>query len=948
MRLAGLLLAGALVLVVPWAGATRVVRAPHVEVLYDDPAMAGYAQQVAHAAEVQLTQVAALFGRAPFPVRIRLQAGDDVFNAFALPVPRPHVTFRPLFPLDGGLGFHSRDLTELVLRHELTHLVQLTDTRVPPGATPLPDIGLVGQGVAVLPPTWLLEGIAVWVESHGGLGGRLQDARTRALLWTLAADGSMPSLADVSLTSFQAWPGGRARYLLGASFIDRLVHEHGFAALVNSLHAFQAGHYLESFASAWQRTVGTDLNAEWRAWASALARQARDQAGLSLARALEPAGSDVGAPALAPDGRTLAWRVQGGVRLARLQDGALRDARTLHLRVTPEALTWTGARTLVLAAVAPEPGTLPSDLFALDVRTGALTRLTHGAHAHLPRAAGNGCVLYVRDVVPEGASLRRWCPTGGDSLAWRAPAGDHVVGLAVSASGRVAVSLYRPGGVDLALLTSQGMRFLTRDAASEVDPAWQGEDALLFASDASGLFQLRRLPVPPSGTTVAAGRPEAAAGASASGAPDLTAALGGAEEPVRTANGTVYRTLLGDGFALAWLPAGAGASRPAGMPALGPRAGAAGIAGPSAAPSGAPSAGAPRTPGHPGVPNAGVPDTGVPDTGVPKPGVPNADAPYPDTPYSFWPSLLPYGWLPTGARLSFRPLGAGLQLTALGLDDSARHALDLSVGYDTGLTGPLAGAYGWLRYAWNMPNIARAPGPPPPLGVAFEVGAWPHGAYLGPVDEVAYGVSAEALLRTPVAGYAGSLDVAASLLRAPSLPGWRPEARFDAVLDRRTGDVFGAVSGGTAFAAHGRLSYGAAGMSAGAWLAGASYPHVHGVPVVWHVAASAGYRPLPPVPVTLPPWAATLSLGGRVALPVRLRLGGGLFALERLDLEPAARLWGGAGPDAGGTWSGHVGAGADLGVWADTVLDYEALARFGVRGGYADGWWLAVGASIPY
>ena len=99
---------------------------------------------------------------------------------------------------------------------------------MPPGATPLPDIGLVGQGVAVLPPTWLLEGIAVWVESHGGLGGRLQDARTRALLWTLAADGSMPSLADVSLTSFQAWPGGRARYLLGASFIDRLVHEHGF------------------------------------------------------------------------------------------------------------------------------------------------------------------------------------------------------------------------------------------------------------------------------------------------------------------------------------------------------------------------------------------------------------------------------------------------------------------------------------------------------------------------------------------------------------------------------------------------------------------------------------------------------------------------------------------------------------------------------------------------
>ncbi|MEJ2287506.1 MAG: hypothetical protein P8Y02_02485 [Deinococcales bacterium] len=93
------------------ASATRVVHAPHVDVLYDDPALAAYAQKVAGAAETELVRVAALFGRRPFPIRIRLQGGDDIFNAFALPLPRPHVTFRPLFPMGGVVGFHGADLT---------------------------------------------------------------------------------------------------------------------------------------------------------------------------------------------------------------------------------------------------------------------------------------------------------------------------------------------------------------------------------------------------------------------------------------------------------------------------------------------------------------------------------------------------------------------------------------------------------------------------------------------------------------------------------------------------------------------------------------------------------------------------------------------------------------------------------------------------------------------
>jgi hypothetical protein len=894
------------------AVAARVVHAPHVDVLYEDPALASYAQQVASAAETELVRVAALFGRAPFPIRIRLQGGDDVFNAFAMPLPRAHVTFRPLFPLAGTVGFHGGDLTELVLRHEITHLVQLTDTRVPPGTPTLPRVGLVGEGTAVLPPAWLLEGIATWVESKGGLGGRLDDARTRALLWTLASQGSMPSLADVSLISYQRWPGGRARYLLGASFIDHLVKAHGFDALERALHVFQAGAYLLPFDAAWKRAVGTDLEREWAAWAAALAAQAGAQSGLSVPAGLEPAAAVVGGPALAPDGRTLAWPVDGGVRLATLRGGALHDARTLPTQPAASSLTWLDDHTVVMAAVGRAPGRYESDLFALDTGNGAVRRLTSGAHAHFPRVDGAGCVLYVRDVIPEGASLRRWCVDRPQAVVWSAPAGTHIVGLAVSAGGRVALSLYRPSGVDLALLGPDGLTVLTSDAASELAPSWVGESGLVYAGDGSGLFQLYRMEV--MGASVTGGRP-------------LTSALGGAEDPVVVPGGAVYRTVRGDGYALALTPL-AGAAGAAGVPAV------------PAPPAARSTAG--------GAVTRATRDTPATRVGVASGRAPGAP-PFPDTPYRPWPSLLPYGWWPSAGRVSLRPLGAGLEITALGLDDSARHALDLTVGYDTALRGPLSGGYGSVRYAWNMPNAVAAPGPPPVLGVALRVGAWPHGAYLGPLDEVAYGVRAEALVRMPVGRFAGSVDVAGSFLGAPSLAGWRPEAAVDAVADARTADVFGAVSGGELFAVRGRWSYGAGGPSTGAWAEARWWPSTV-LPVQPQLALSAGYRPLPPVPVALPELAAVGSLGARLSVPVRWRWADGLAALERLDIEPTVRLWGGTGPAAGGggAWTSRVGVGGDIGVWADTVLDYDGKVRLGVRGGYADGWWLAFGLGLPF
>ena len=238
-----------------FAAATEEVVAPHVRVLYDGAEQAAYAQTVASEAERALEVLIPLFGPPKQPITINLRSDTDLFNAFANPLPREQLGVRTLFPLGGEVGFRAADPLYLLLLHELTHLGQLTYTELPEGANEGPKLGLVGEGLARVPPTWFLEGIAVWVESQYTNGGRVADARTKGVLETLALGDTWPSLTDAGLGSYDAWPGGLTRYLFGAGFVSYLVDEYGFDAILATLRAYNAGGFLGTFSSAWHSAV---------------------------------------------------------------------------------------------------------------------------------------------------------------------------------------------------------------------------------------------------------------------------------------------------------------------------------------------------------------------------------------------------------------------------------------------------------------------------------------------------------------------------------------------------------------------------------------------------------------------------------------------------------------------------------------------------------------------
>jgi hypothetical protein len=852
--------------------AMQEVVAPRVRVLFADPALEPFAQRVANEAERALGALSVVFEPQPItPITIVVVGDTDLYNAVAPPLPRPRTVLHALFPVDTDLGYRAEDDLYLLLVHELTHNLQLAYTERPHG--PPRRLGLVGETVAAFPASWFLEGIAVWAESAFTRGGREGDALTLGLRRAAALAGAWPSLQDAGIITFGGWPGGLTRYLYGG-FTGYLVERYGIEGMRAALRAHNAGDIFTGFANAWREAVDADLEAEWQAWQASERETAEARAEVAHAGAKR---TDTGwytrAPALSPEGGRLAWvSWPDGIAVAELGEGEarLQERRLVKADRFPRRLGWLDERTLVYNRLVRRPGSDFSELFALDVHTGAEIQLTAGARAQLPSVAPDGCVLFVRDVVTEGSKLQRWCEGEIETL-WLAPSGQHIVGVAAGASG-VALSLWRPGGyVDLGLLEGETFSWLTQDRAQNLEPAWQDDGRLVFRSDYDEeAFDLYALHL--DSHTLRR----------------LTRTVGGAFQPLAVAESLWYVELGARGYDLAELLT--------------------------------PLDEAPRALVLEALPVHLRPIER-----------------YEVRDYSPLGDLLPYGWLPTEA--SFDTQGAGLAVSVFGQDDAGLHNYQLTAGYDSRLQGQLAGGYANLRYGYRENTLLQAFQRPEPLSFALHLGLWPHAPHLGPSAETALGVTGGVFALLPLDLWTGSLRLTAGLVRLESFGAWQPELRLDVALSEQRSDLWGYRTRGWRFDLTGLVSATDLGASPGAW-AETSYVQPLrplGLPGRLTASARGGYRMAPPLPLRLGPWAATMSLGYGHGLPLGWHYRDGLYAVERLSLEPRMHLW----------FDGTLGLGAELGVFFDTVIHYGAPLAVGLSLGYGESLWYRLGYRLP-
>lgn len=128
-------------------------------------------------------------------------------------------------PPDSDLG-SGRDWIRNVLSHEMTHIIT---SNFGSGFTYFLR-GLFGNNPAFYPivymPSWMIEGLAVYAESHLNEGGRLNTPDYPQMLKQIAAAGKLPHWTDV-WGDTTAWPGPKSRYMYGAAFFDFLGRKYG-------------------------------------------------------------------------------------------------------------------------------------------------------------------------------------------------------------------------------------------------------------------------------------------------------------------------------------------------------------------------------------------------------------------------------------------------------------------------------------------------------------------------------------------------------------------------------------------------------------------------------------------------------------------------------------------------------------------------------------------------
>ncbi|HXJ23089.1 MAG TPA: hypothetical protein VMT03_22920 [Polyangia bacterium] len=453
--------------------------------------------------------------------RIQLMVSDfdDGANGSASSLPFTFINAygAPPAPLDELNDFD--DYAKLLVTHELTHVVHL-DTML--SLCALTWNTLTGRSYApnLAEPTWLVEGMAVLMETRQTTGGRLRSSFYDMHLRVPFLEHRMFGLDQVSNIPL-AYPGGTAAYLYGSNLLRYIEDRYGPAKIREISHRYAD----TCIPGALNRTArdavglgyvgvfGQGLYQDWlRSMAHRYTLQVEDAARRPLTEATRltweapgPRGEGPGAKFFG-DGTVVYHRASDDrwpayVRL----DPATGASTTLAEMVnTGVAVPTPDGRALIMEQVnylpvpfriVGNPDVSWNDLYRYDLKGHDLRQLTRGLRAHEPDVSPDGqwiiCVAVgtgTRQLVllPIGGGKPRYLMRGAPGLAYTP---------AFSPDGRlIAYSRYKPGGyrdIHVYDLSTATDRAIAVDRAMDMDPRFSPDGRfIVFGSDRTGIANI--------------------------------------------------------------------------------------------------------------------------------------------------------------------------------------------------------------------------------------------------------------------------------------------------------------------------------------------------------------------------------------------------------------------------------------------------------------------------
>ena len=480
----------------------ETIRTEHFNIHYQEE-LEHTARRIASIAEEVFEDLTILF-RWQVKKRIEVVITDstDSANGSASVYGRPVIRLYATAPtFESSLQSHDFWLRTLFV-HEFTHIVHLSIH----GKTSDVINSIFGDvyNPNQMLPRFIIEGIAVLIETHETQAGRIRSSLYNMYVRTAALEETLLNLGQVSNTT-RTYLRGAHSYIYGAMFMEYVYQKFGMEKIIAFCHDYGSSVLPYGINRAFLDNFGQDIKSLYREWVEETVRRAEEtktaleKEGITESIALTADGESKGGPIFDIDGRSILIPVSNGMEDAsvfRIPIDGSSDPEQVFLSSSSADLSIDRNGRIYYNRGAPFKNFYWfQDVFTVDRYGQRPKRLTFGVRAQYVAASPRGDRLAV--VVNDAGTMHlKLADENGNFLSTliQSANDDQVYYPTWSPDGKKVAAAVREGSfVDIVVVdvTTGTRTFITKDpyldGAPEFDPTGR---YLLFSSDRTGISNI--------------------------------------------------------------------------------------------------------------------------------------------------------------------------------------------------------------------------------------------------------------------------------------------------------------------------------------------------------------------------------------------------------------------------------------------------------------------------